>query len=313
MDIPQLRTILHVAELGSLSKASERLNIAQPALSRQVRLLEAELGVRLFDRHGRGMVATEAGLAVLRHAGRVMAELEELRASVAGDDTPLRGHVAVGMPPTVSDLLSVRLVTAFQERHPEATLRIVSAYSASLVDWLRRGEINVAILYGTRTGPSLAVTPLIEETLALIGPPTEPPRAGPVGAGDIAGKRFFLPSVGNGLRTVVEHWAEATGAALDVRVEADSYATLKGLVASGRGYTILPVAPLHGDIAAGRLWHAPFAGPAPFRRLLLATPADRATSRLARYAVRTIEETTRALADEGVWQGRVLAGAGGKP
>ncbi|HZW46452.1 MAG TPA: LysR family transcriptional regulator, partial [Microvirga sp.] len=84
MDIAQLRTLIHVAELGSLSKAAGRLHIAQPALSRQIRLLEEELGIRLFDRHGRGMVLTERGRDVLRHAIRVLAELEELRASAAG-------------------------------------------------------------------------------------------------------------------------------------------------------------------------------------------------------------------------------------
>ena len=71
MDISQLKTLIHVAELGSLSKASERLNLVQPALSRQIRLLEKELGTYLFDRHGRGMVITEAGREVLEHAARV--------------------------------------------------------------------------------------------------------------------------------------------------------------------------------------------------------------------------------------------------
>ena len=80
MDVPQLRTILHVAELGSLPKAAERLRIAQPALSRQVRMLEEELGIRLFDRHGRGMVVTEAGQDVLRHAQRIIGEIPKRRA-----------------------------------------------------------------------------------------------------------------------------------------------------------------------------------------------------------------------------------------
>ena len=123
MDVPQLRTILYVAELGSLSKAADRLRIAQPALSRQVRLLEEELGIRLFDRHGRGMEVTEAGKEVLRHAQRIMQELDEIRATVADEDAPLRGHVSIGMPPTVSDILSVPLVSAFQARHPEAKLQ----------------------------------------------------------------------------------------------------------------------------------------------------------------------------------------------
>ena len=114
MDISQLRTLIHVAELGSLSKASDRLHIAQPALSRQIRLLEQELGVRLFDRHGRGMIATDQGRDVLRHALRIMAELEEIRAVVSDENAPLRGHVSIGMPPTASDILSAPLVSAFK-------------------------------------------------------------------------------------------------------------------------------------------------------------------------------------------------------
>ena len=76
MELSQLRTLIHVADLGSLSKAADRIGIAQPALSRQIRMLEEELSVRLFTRHGRGMVLTEKGREILEHATRVMAELE---------------------------------------------------------------------------------------------------------------------------------------------------------------------------------------------------------------------------------------------
>ena len=81
-------------------------------------MLEEELGVRLFDRHGRGMVVTEAGQDVLRHAQQVLAGLEDLRAAVSERDAPLRGHVSIGMPPTVSDILSVPLVTAIRATPP---------------------------------------------------------------------------------------------------------------------------------------------------------------------------------------------------
>ncbi|WID95182.1 LysR family transcriptional regulator [Bosea vestrisii] len=170
MDISQLRTLIHVAELGSLSKAADRLHIAQPALSRQIRLLEAELGVRLFQRHGRGMTVTEQGQDVLQHASRIMAELEEIRAVVADENAPLRGHVSIGMPPTASDILSEPLVAAFRDAHPEATLRIVSAYSGYLLDWLHRGELDAAILYDPKSARTLHIQPLLEETLFLIGP-----------------------------------------------------------------------------------------------------------------------------------------------
>lgn len=78
MDISQLRTLAHIAELGSVSKAADRLNIAQPALSRQIRLLEQELGVYLFERHGRGMVITEIGREVLLHAANIMASARRI-------------------------------------------------------------------------------------------------------------------------------------------------------------------------------------------------------------------------------------------
>lgn len=306
MEISQLRTILHVAELGSLSKAADRLRIAQPALSRQVRLLEEELGIRLFERHGRGMLVTEAGTAVLRHAARILAEMEEIRATVADDDAPLRGLVSVGMPPTVSDILAEPLVSAFQARHPEAKIRLVSAYSGYLMDWLHRGDVDVAIMYETRPLRSLRTKPLLEEVLYLIGAPGSgllPDQALEFSA--LATRRLFLPSLGHGLRRIVEDCAAQAGIALDVRVEADSYSTLKALVAAGHGHTILPLAPIHADLAEGRLTFAPLL-PAPTRRLMLTFPTDRQTPRLARFAAQVISQTATDLVGTGVWSGRLL-------
>jgi DNA-binding transcriptional LysR family regulator len=99
MRLTQLETLVHVAELGSLLRAAERLHIAQPALSRQMRLLEKELGIVIFDRHGRGMLLTESGQEVLRHAYRVLSELEEIRSVAPDGDTGLRGHLSIGLPP----------------------------------------------------------------------------------------------------------------------------------------------------------------------------------------------------------------------
>lgn len=307
MDVTQLRTIIHVAELGSLSKAADRLNTAQPALSRQVRLLEEELGVRLFDRHGRGMVITDAGQDVLRHAQRILSELEEIRAAVADEDAPLRGHVSIAMPPTVSDILSVPLVSAFQERHPEATLRIVSAYSGYLLDWLHRGEVDIAILFGNRPSPSLRSVPLLEEELHLIGSPGSGLDNGsPVSFASLAGKRLLLPSSGHGLRKIVENCAAEAGTTLKIGVEADSYATLKDLVASGHGYSILPLAPLHRELLAGSLTHAPLISPVPKRRLMMSAPTDRPATRLVKFAGKVLIDTARDLVASGTWSGSML-------
>jgi DNA-binding transcriptional LysR family regulator len=302
MDLNQLRTLIHVADLGSLSKAADRLRIAQPALSRQVRLLEDELGVRLFDRHGRGMVLTEAGRDALRHAERVMGEIEELRASMGEGHASLRGHVAVGMPPTASDVLSEPLVSAFVAAHPDATLRIVSAYSGHLLDWLRRGEIDAAILYDPQSARTLRLSPLLDEALFLIGPAQSAlSLQQPAAFASLAGQRLLLPSRGHGLRDIVERCAAACGVTLDVRIEADSYTTLKGLVRGGLGLTVLPLAPLRDELRSGALTAAPLVDPVPTRRLVMAYPTDRAPSRLARFAGDAIAATLANLAARDMW------------
>jgi LysR family transcriptional regulator, nitrogen assimilation regulatory protein len=308
MDLSQLRTLIHVAELGSLSKAADRMRIAQPALSRQMRLLEEELGVRLFVRHGRGMVITEQGRDVLTHAMRVMTELDEIRARTSDANAPLTGQIAIGMPPTVADILSVPLVTAFGKSHPKVMLRLVSAYTGYLLDWLHRGEIDVAILYDPHAARSVRSRPLLLENLFLIGPRKagfSTARAIPFKQLD--GKRLLLPSIRHGLRTIVERCATEAGILLDVAIEADSYATLKDLVRRGHGWTILPLAPIHDDIVARRLTAATLIDPVPMRRLMLSYPADRPVSRLARFAGETITSIVSDQVERAVWAGQLLA------
>lgn len=307
MKISQLRTLIHVAELGSLSKAADRLHIAQPALSRQIRLLEEELGVRLFDRHGRGMIVTDQGQDVLRHALRIMSELEEIRSSIADEDAPLRGHVSIGMPPTVSDILSEPLVTAFRASHPDATLRIVSAYSGYLLDWMHRGEVDCAVLYDPKSARTLRVQPLLEEVLFLIGPPGSGlSMEVPVRFPELETHRLLLPSAGHGLRSILERFATESGTLLQVPVEADSYSTLKSLVRAGHGSTILPKAPIHSDLSLGQLCAAPLIDPVPMRRLVLSYPTDRPVPRLARFAGQAIAANVRLMVKQGVWPGRLL-------
>jgi DNA-binding transcriptional LysR family regulator len=307
MELSQLRTLIHVAELGSLSKAADRLHIAQPALSRQVRMLEEELGFALFVRHGRGMVITEQGRDVLKHAVRVLAELDEIRATATDIGAPLTGQIAIGLPPTVADIISVPLVAAFRAAHPKATLRLVSAYTGYLLDWLHRGEVDLAILYDPRSARSLRSRPLLLENLFLIGPPGagfSTSRALPFA--ELQDKRLLLPSIRHGLRTIVERCAAEIGITLDVVVETDSYATLKDLVRHGHGWTILPLAPIHRDVISGGLTGAPLIEPVPVRRLVLSFPADRPVSRLARFAAETISTIIRDQVERGIWVGQLL-------
>jgi len=308
MDIAQLRTLIHVAELGSLSKAAGRLHIAQPALSRQIRLLEEELGIRLFDRHGRGMVLTEQGRDVLRHAIRVLAELEELRASAAGSDAPVSGHVAIGLSPTVADVISVPFVTAFRAKYPGIMVQLVSAYSGYLLDSLYRGEVDLAVLYDPKAARSLRSEPLMQESLFLIGPP-DMERSGEdaVPFAEMASLPLLLPSTRHGLRNILERFAQEAGVSLDVTVEMDSYTAMKDLVRHGYGCTILPLAPIYEDVAAGRLVAVPICDPSPTRQLVLSYPTDRPVSRAAQLAGESLAGIMADHVNRGIWRGELLA------
>mgnify|MGYP000922532889 CR=1 FL=1 len=308
MRLSQLETLVSVAELGSLSRAAERLHIAQPALSRQVRMLEQELGVPLFDRHGRGMVLTEFGQEVLRRAYRVLGELDELRNSVS-DVGGLRGHVSVGIPPTVADLVTLPLAAEMAERHPDATLRVVSAYSRFLLDWLRRGDIDLAILYASAPVPTVRTTPLLDEELHLVGPAAAGLQIDrPVALADLAGVRMLLPSRGHGLRSLVDALAAQAGFEFAVRVEADGYSTLKDLVLAGHGLTILPLAPIHSEISGTQLSYTRIVDPTPVRRLVLAIGADRTVTRLTAFAIEQLVGAIHRLTASGSWPGTTLDG-----
>jgi DNA-binding transcriptional LysR family regulator len=99
-----------VTELGSLSKAADRLRILQPALGRQIRMMEDELRVMLFARHGRGMVLTDARKLLLERAASILRQIEDLRADVTAQAGAITGRVVLGTPPTVGEILAARLV-----------------------------------------------------------------------------------------------------------------------------------------------------------------------------------------------------------
>ena len=137
MDFKRLRSFQEVAAAGSLSHASDRLRLAQPALSRHISLLEQEIGVPLFTRHGRGMQLTEAGAALLARIEGPLRQLERAAAEVRTLSGVVSGHVAVGMMPTAATALGGDLVQQMAERIPDVALRIVEAYDGYLMNWCR--------------------------------------------------------------------------------------------------------------------------------------------------------------------------------
>src|SRR5260370_11679257 len=171
MDLKQLRTFRAVAELGSLSKAADRLRSAQPALSRHIKLLEHELRVELFVRNGRGMLLTSAGHMLLDRTTGLIRQIEQVRDDLQSAKGSPSGRVILGLVPTVSAVFSGRLARRVISEFPDISLRIVESYGGHLVEWLHRGEMDLAITYGPAVDLHLTAQSIGYEEIAVGGPP----------------------------------------------------------------------------------------------------------------------------------------------
>ena len=302
MDIKQLRAFLTVAETGNVTRAAELLNIVQPAVSRQLRLLEEDIGAELFERGRHGMVLTEAGRSLVGHARNVMLELERARAEIIGSASGVTGHVKLGLLPSTCDLLASRLVGAMAENYSGIRLTIAMAYSLTLQTWLEAGEIDAALLYDPKQSPAVQTEPVVEETLWVIGlPSAKLKRNRPVPLASLAGTPLILPSPQHGLRMLVDHACALAGVALNIVAETNAMSIQKSLVLGGHGMTILPAIAVADEITHRQVSAAPLSNPTLTRTIVLGLPTTRAITQPVRCAVSVLLKCIKEAQEKGDW------------
>jgi LysR family nitrogen assimilation transcriptional regulator len=243
MDLKQLEYFVRVAELGSFTRAAQALGIAQPALSRQVRLLEVELRQNLLDRNGRGATPTEAGQLLLEHGRGILHQVERAREELGRVRSGLSGRVALGMPPSVARVLTVPLTRAFRQRLPEAQLSISEGLSTAMQENLLNGRLDIAVLYKPSAMPGVEHQPLLSEELLLVQPRPpglqEDPPPPPLALREVAALPLLIPSRPNAIRMHVEAQMAAIGCQPTIALEIDGVSAILDLVADGVGCAIL--------------------------------------------------------------------------
>ncbi|ECI7719531.1 LysR family transcriptional regulator, partial [Salmonella enterica subsp. enterica] len=252
MDLRQLKYFVKVVESGSFSKAANVLHVAQPALSLHVKHMEEELGVALLHRAAQGVTPTQAGERLMLHAKRILAEFAEISDSVRGEAVAPRGEVRFGMPATVGEQLAAPLIEAARKLYPDVRIRVVEAMSGYILDWLKQGKVDLAMIYSTSDPRGLAVYHGLSEQICLFATPGAENQ--PIGATatirQAAALPLVVPGLGHGLRDLIED--AATGARVTVapEFEIDSYSQIKKLVLTNLGYGILPEMAVSGEAAA---------------------------------------------------------------
>lgn len=304
MDFRQLRTLVQVAETGSLTRAAERLNTVQPTLSRQMRLLEEELGVPLFKRLGYGMKPTEAGERLLSHARIILRDLESARTEILSMQGAITGNIVCGMIPSLGDRALVPFVRSFAEDNPLVSLRVITGYAGFVVEWLAHRQLDTALIYDLPDLSNYDVTPLAEEPLFVVGPPDAGfDVAKPVALATLATVPLILPSPQHGLRKLVDKAALRHGLRLNVRVEADSLQAQLELARVGFGWTILPPSAIAAELGQRQVSAAPLCEPEILRRIVLVLPIDRRQSHSVRVFAESMAEHVAAMIGTGQWPG----------
>lgn len=307
-----MRYFVAIVEQGSFSRAAAHLRIAQPALSLHVRNMENDLGTSLLFRSPKGVVPTEAGNILLKHARIILDQFTVAEEEIRGHENEPSGEVRLGLPGTISEILAVPLITAVHRRYPKIRLRIAEAMSGFVMEWIRASRIDLAVVYREISDEGLATIHLLDEELVFFGQGgTDLPEALPdpelgVTLADIAKLPLVLPGEAHGLRELLEQHARSAGGSLTVAIEVDAYSNIKELVASGFGYSILPLNAIKRETASDKLRYWRITSPQLVRPVHLAASVERPMTNATSAVLMIVQEVLRDIAENDGWIGATL-------
>lgn len=312
MDLKQLEYFRHVAELGSFTRAAAFLSIVQPALSRQVRQLEVELGQNLFERNGRGVVLTDAGARLLEHTRGILTQIGRARQDLEDQRNGDSGHFTLGLPPSLGISVTVPLVKAFGKLLPNARLATVEGLSTYILEWLTVGRVDCALVYNASASSTVDLQPLLDDQLFLISPAT-PSR--PVGRrmrsaahsrprdanrmshgitlAQLAACPLIMPSRPHAMRMSVENALAGAGRKICIAHEIECIPAVIDLVRQGHGFGVLPWSAVAATQWAGEVTTRPIGSPPLATSLAIATSPQRPRSALMRKAIDVIRDIVR--------------------
>lgn len=260
MSPKQLSYFLRISELGSFSKAAAVLYIAQPALSRQIKHLEEELGVKLFERSDAGIYLTAAGRLLSDRAKALLSQIESVRNEISTIALRMQGNVALGVPPSFFGLVTTRLVEELRNQYPDVRLTVVEGISSTLHELLLGGQLDLAIVALSSVGTNLECRKLVGEPLFLgyqRAADVQLREDGTVGLEELAKRPLVLTSAPNAARAVLDSALRAHAVRPHIALESNSTRVLVDAASRGLGCSVLPYSALHEAYESGRVQVAP--------------------------------------------------------
>jgi LysR family nitrogen assimilation transcriptional regulator len=253
----QLRYFIAVATEGTFTKASSKLRVAQPALSRQIALLEEELRTPLLVRHRRGVATTEAGNALLERARALVVSLDRIQSEITDYAAAPTGTLRIGCTPTLTSQLVVGPVRNILQAFPRVAIHIHEGVSHQLCRGVVADEIDAAIVSENLAESFLTAEALFDEQVWLFGPRNRRKSADKTSIARIASLPMIMASAPQTTRRFVDRAAARRGLKLNVIAESDSIQATRELLIAGVGYTLAPYSALIGDVESGLMSGTP--------------------------------------------------------
>lgn len=308
MNLRQLQYFIEVSELESVTKAANRLHVAQPALSRHMRALERDLGVRLFERDGRGIILTNAGLVFRDRVRAVLRELDRAQLEVKALSRSPGGRIDFGMPLSISQALTRVLVKRVHDELPGVALRIIDGWTGFIIEWLLRGRLDLGVIYDhTLKSDVLGTEPLAaEEQFLLCAPGDKLAQRETITLAEVAELPLALPSREHGLRVSVEQFMQTIGRTPWIHTELESIVGLKQFAQQGGIYTILPRGEMEEELAARQIKPLRITNPTIYRTLFVAWSKERPNTPQMKAVLKIAKRETANIIRKGNWGSRFL-------
>ncbi len=308
INLRQLQYFVEVSELESITKAAERLHVAQPALSRHMRSLERNLGVRLFARDGRGIILTNAGIVFRDRVRTVLRELDRAQLEVKALSRSPGGRIDFGMPLSISQALTRVLVQRVHEELPDVSLRVIDGWTGFIIEWLLRGRLDLGVIYDyTLKSDMLRTEPLAAEEHFLVCACGDPlAKRQSIALAEVAELPLALPSREHGLRVAVEQIMQTIGREPRIHIELESIVGLRQFVQAGGVYTILPRGEIGEELAARRAKIIRIVDPPVHRTLFVAWSNERPITPQMKTVLEIAKDETAHIIKKGLWATKFL-------
>lgn len=303
MNLRHLAYFVRIADLGSFTKASQHLRVAQPALTRHIHQIEAKFGVELFFRSSRGVVLTEAGKHLYDNATRVLNDIERTSDEMRSFSGAPSGKIVLGVTPTLCPVVAPTLLALTRRDLPKVELKFVESYGGQLQEWLIDRQIDLAIHTEQAPSKHLACTSLATEEMVLVSR-FDKGFAEPVSTMDLGSIPLTMT---DSLRDVVDRLLDPFGTSLLVDTSLNSILTILLMVREGLCASILPYSVARTDIEAGRLRAHSMTPHGLVRNLVLSANAARPMSGAAQAVAGVIRGLFEQLIGEGAFRPSVDA------